>query len=54
MSGLIGALAAWLNRLWMRQVTRRALTHLDERLLRDVGVSVDQAARESAKRPWQH
>ncbi|SFA85516.1 Uncharacterized conserved protein YjiS, DUF1127 family [Poseidonocella pacifica] len=31
---------------------REALTRLDEHLLRDVGISRDEAEREAARAPW--
>ena len=38
--------------VYARQRQRAALARLDERLLRDVGLTVDQARREAAKPPW--
>lgn len=45
------------GRTWCRQKAerrrqRRALAQLDDRLLRDIGVSREQAARESARPFW--
>ena len=36
-----------------RQRQRAALGRLDERLLRDVGLTIEQAKNETAKLPWQ-
>ena len=51
--------AVWLRRLWAslsswqaRATQRRALAALDHRLLRDVGLTRDQAAAESKKPFW--
>ena len=46
-----GRLAAWCARCYARYEQRRDLSELDERLLKDVGISPADAARESAK-PW--
>ena len=53
MTGIVGALAALLNRWWSRAQTRRELAKLDDRLLRDIGVIRPQMRREVSKRPWQ-
>ncbi len=57
-----GAWACWrtyrtrlheqLRRVFERQRQRAALGRLDERLLRDVGLTREQARREVAKPPW--
>lgn len=40
-------------RLWLRLFAeRRALSQLDERLLRDIGLSEGEAAREAARPFW--
>ena len=45
-------MAFWLS-LWRARIRqRRALARLDDRLLRDVGLSRDQARREAAKPFW--
>lgn len=46
--GVLGLLAAWIER--RRQ--RRALAALDDHLLRDLGISREEAERESAKPFW--
>ncbi|HYD64364.1 DUF1127 domain-containing protein [Azospirillum sp.] len=46
--GVLGLLAAWIGR--RRQ--RRALAALDDHLLRDLGLSREDAERESAKPFW--
>jgi len=50
----------WLTRFWRecarrsaRSRQRRALSHLDDRLLDDIGVTRQQATAEVAKPPWQ-
>ena len=50
-----GRLHVWGNviRMWLeRSRQRRALAELDERLLRDIGVTSAQASREAAKPFW--
>jgi uncharacterized protein YjiS (DUF1127 family) len=46
-------LAAWLFACWQRHRQRRALLDLDDRLLRDIGVSRDDARLEAQKRFWE-
>jgi uncharacterized protein YjiS (DUF1127 family) len=46
-------LAAWLFACWQRHRQRRELLGLDERLLRDIGVSRDDARLEARKRIWE-
>lgn len=41
-----------LQAMWQAHLTRRELSRLDARLLRDVGVTELQAARESSRAPW--
>jgi uncharacterized protein YjiS (DUF1127 family) len=48
-----GTLAAWLFACWRRRRQRRALLDLDERLLRDIGLSRDDARLEAKKRFWE-
>jgi uncharacterized protein YjiS (DUF1127 family) len=48
LSGLIETTAVW----FVRRRQRRALAELDEHLLNDVGLSRDQARRETAKPFW--
>ncbi len=43
--------AAWCARCYARAEQRRHLAELDERMLKDVGITPAEAARESAK-PW--
>lgn len=45
-------LARFIERACQRSRQRRALARLDARLLRDIGVSVEQAEREAAKPFW--
>lgn len=46
-------IAAARLRLWYRRARqRRQLLQLDERLLRDIGVTVDEARHEAAKPFW--
>ena len=47
-AAVLATLAAWRER-WRQ---RRALAALDPRLLRDVGVTADEAAEESRKPFW--
>ena len=54
--GSIGYVWQWTHELraWIElNRQRRALRTLDDRLLDDIGVSPDEASRESAKRFWQ-
>lgn len=46
---LLSLLAFWRN----RARERRALSRLDDRLLSDIGLNRDAAARESSRRFWQ-
>jgi uncharacterized protein YjiS (DUF1127 family) len=48
--GLVKAMAAWIER--RRQL--QALTELDDHLLKDVGLSRQQARREAARPFWNH
>lgn len=43
----------WADLLYQRARQRRALAHLDRRLLRDIGVTPEQAEREAARPFWQ-
>ncbi len=45
-------LLAWLGRIMLRSRGRSSLTELDDRLLRDIGVSRAEARRESDKPFW--
>jgi uncharacterized protein YjiS (DUF1127 family) len=47
------ALATWLFACWQRHRQRRELLGLDDRLLRDIGVSRDDARLEARKRIWE-
>jgi uncharacterized protein YjiS (DUF1127 family) len=46
--GVLGLLGAWIER-WRQ---RRALAALDDHLLRDLGITREEAERESAKPFW--
>ena len=46
-------LAAWLSACWQRHRQRRALLDLDDRMLRDIGISRDDARLEARKRFWE-
>jgi uncharacterized protein YjiS (DUF1127 family) len=46
------ALVAWLQAAHERRRQRRALADLDDRSLRDIGLSRHQAEREAAKPFW--
>jgi uncharacterized protein YjiS (DUF1127 family) len=48
--GLVTAITAWIER--RRQL--QALTELDDHLLKDVGLSREQARREAARPFWNH
>lgn len=50
-AGLAGLLA-WLGRTMLRSRGRSSLAELDDRLLRDIGVSRAEARRESNKPFW--
>ena len=45
-------LVAWLGRSMRRSRGRSSLTELDDRLLRDIGISRAEARRESSKPFW--
>lgn len=45
-------LLAWLGRSMLRSRGRSSLTELDDRLLRDIGISRAEARRESNKPFW--
>ncbi|THF62172.1 DUF1127 domain-containing protein [Pseudothauera rhizosphaerae] len=49
---LLRRLEAAIRALLQRRQGRRELLELDERLLRDVGISREQARREAAKPFW--
>ncbi len=49
--GAPGILARLLD-AWERNTQRRQLAELDDRLLRDIGISRDDARLEAAKRFW--
>ena len=46
-------LAPAVARLWEKRQARQQLLELDERLLRDIGITREQAELEAAKWPWQ-
>jgi uncharacterized protein YjiS (DUF1127 family) len=46
-------IAPALARIWQKRRERQALLELDERMLRDIGVSREQAQRQAAKWFWQ-
>jgi uncharacterized protein YjiS (DUF1127 family) len=46
-------LAAWLFAFWQRHRQRRALLDLDDRMLRDIGISRHDARLEAQKRSWE-
>ena len=47
-----GTVAAGLRRVWRVATTRHALAQLDDRLLRDIGVSRSEATAELHRAPW--
>jgi uncharacterized protein YjiS (DUF1127 family) len=47
-----GTVAAGLRRVWRVATTRHALAQLDDRLLRDIGVSRAEVAAELHRAPW--
>lgn len=49
---LSGALWTALRRLWITVTTRNQLARLDDRMLRDLGLSRADVAREVARAPW--
>lgn len=49
----LAGLMALLLQTWEKQLQRRALVELDDRLLRDMGISRDDARLEAAKRFWE-
>lgn len=51
-SRLLVGLGLALARLDDRRRTRRALSHLDDHLLRDIGLTDSAAQSEAAKAPW--
>ena len=48
----LGALADWLSGCAERARQRRALARLDDRLLRDVGLSPADVRQETHRPPW--
>ena len=46
------SLIAWLRAAAERRRQRRALAMLDDHLLRDIGVTRDQALTEAQRPPW--
>jgi uncharacterized protein YjiS (DUF1127 family) len=49
---VVGALRGYLKSMLERQRQRRALLSLDDRLLRDVGITRQQASEEGVKPFW--
>lgn len=47
-----GALAESVRRIWRAVSTRPGLAELDDRMLRDIGVTRDQARAELQRAPW--
>ena len=47
-----GALAAGLRRVWRAATTRPALAELDDRMLRDIGVTRAEVMAELNRAPW--
>jgi uncharacterized protein YjiS (DUF1127 family) len=39
--------------MWEKRLQRQQLLDLDDRLLRDIGITREQAEKEAAKRPWE-
>ena len=50
--GMIRSCYALVGLWYARARERRSLSRLDARLMRDIGVSADEAAREAAKPFW--
>lgn len=50
--GALRTLARQVDAVVDRQRQRRALARLDQRLLRDVGITPEQACIEAGKPPW--
>ena len=46
-------LAPAIARMWEKRLQRQQLLDLDDRLLRDIGITREQAEKEAAKRPWE-
>jgi uncharacterized protein YjiS (DUF1127 family) len=51
---VLGTVSLWavMRRMWVAITTRRELAHLDERMLRDLGLSKADVAREVSRAPW--
>lgn len=47
-----GVLTEGLRRAWRAATTRPALAELDDRMLRDIGVTRDQVRAELNRAPW--
>jgi uncharacterized protein YjiS (DUF1127 family) len=49
-----GSVSLWtvMRRMWVAVTSRRELAELDERMLRDLGLSKADVAREVARAPW--
>jgi uncharacterized protein YjiS (DUF1127 family) len=49
-----GSLVAWFKRAWRAYASRQALADLDDRMLRDIGLTRLDAQREADRQPWDH
>lgn len=49
-----GGWLVWLTRCLRAIETRRHLTEMDDRMLKDIGITRDQARKESRRSPWDH
>ncbi|HYF09033.1 MAG TPA: DUF1127 domain-containing protein [Acetobacteraceae bacterium] len=47
-----GGWLAWLARCLEAVETRRALARMDDRMLKDIGLTRSEAQRESGRMPW--
>jgi uncharacterized protein YjiS (DUF1127 family) len=51
-AGVRGGWLGWLAAMLHAIETRRRLAEMDERMLRDIGITQSQALEEAARAPW--
>lgn len=53
LASVLRAAWTWVAMAWMRHAERRELRHLDDRMLKDMGLSRSEVAEEARKRFWE-